>query len=625
MDRPSRGESPDRGWLSAPIAFTIAPPSRAQFESRVEPQGDRTGCFTCRRRKKKCNEEKPLCSGCKRNKLDCRWPTEAASSSVSASVSASSLGSSQARSKSMSDASPPNSISISAAQRMERHAIIAASMSPEEPRRPQERKLSRHEHQSPRLQRIEPAPEPASSAHLETHSPRDFFHVPSDPGPDMELDDGDVEDVSHDVDRRSSSTSSNSTASLESLPLQSAFLDDTVNDLALISSGLLFDDSSGLHDGITMPMSLLPTHGHSSYELLSYYLSRTANSMGNGSTDVNPFVAKLVPLAFSNPLVLQLILAQSAAHRQASKEPDSSNEIAQRYYTDSLRMFRNVVGEYVARGDIHGTIFDHLTASKSLLTALLGKTKAYLNDDLPDFLVEYYMHTAASSMISTDFRQSNHSLLSPHIEDTARTLVNRKYIGQLCGCWLELLLLIPQVFQLGKSIMGDLDGDGEQQPPSTDDIISFGFLQSQILAFFPSPIASPYSQLAGLVWKQGVLLYLWSILGTPQMSPAGSAHKDLMDSAIAEAIAALSQFPASVRVNTSLCWPLAVIGCCTADPGVQEILRARLQTMIDTIGLGNMRETLVLLERVWRQPVEETSPWSLHKAMQDHQIWISFA
>jgi len=305
----------------------------------------RTGCFTCRRRKKKCNEEKPICSGCKRNKLDCRWPTEAASSS--------SLSTSSSSTITGKNLPPSPTDAISAAQRMERHAIIAASMSPEEPRRQslhqQERKLSRQENQSPRLQRIEPAPEPTSAVQPETHSPRDFFHVPTEPGPEMDLDDGDVEDVSQDVDRRSSSTSSHSTSSLESLPLQSGFLDDdAVSDLALISSGLLFDDSSGLQDGgITMPMSLLPTHGHSSYELLSYYLSRTANSMGNGSTDVNPFVAKLVPLAFSNPLVLQLILAQSAAHRQASKEPDSSNEVAQRYYTDSLRMFRNVVGEYV--------------------------------------------------------------------------------------------------------------------------------------------------------------------------------------------------------------------------------------------------------------------------------------
>lgn len=36
----------------------------------------RTGCFTCRRRKKRCGEEKPVCSGCMRNKLSCEWPSD---------------------------------------------------------------------------------------------------------------------------------------------------------------------------------------------------------------------------------------------------------------------------------------------------------------------------------------------------------------------------------------------------------------------------------------------------------------------------------------------------------------------------------------------------------------------
>ncbi|OAP64556.1 hypothetical protein AYL99_00528 [Fonsecaea erecta] len=36
----------------------------------------RTGCLTCRRRRKKCNEEKPLCIGCSRNFLACLWPDE---------------------------------------------------------------------------------------------------------------------------------------------------------------------------------------------------------------------------------------------------------------------------------------------------------------------------------------------------------------------------------------------------------------------------------------------------------------------------------------------------------------------------------------------------------------------
>ncbi|KAH9234870.1 hypothetical protein K456DRAFT_1834740, partial [Colletotrichum gloeosporioides 23] len=34
----------------------------------------RTGCLTCRGRKKKCDETKPRCRGCERNRLECKWP-----------------------------------------------------------------------------------------------------------------------------------------------------------------------------------------------------------------------------------------------------------------------------------------------------------------------------------------------------------------------------------------------------------------------------------------------------------------------------------------------------------------------------------------------------------------------
>ena len=37
----------------------------------------RMGCLTCRRRRKKCDEVKPICAGCTRNVLDCSWPPDA--------------------------------------------------------------------------------------------------------------------------------------------------------------------------------------------------------------------------------------------------------------------------------------------------------------------------------------------------------------------------------------------------------------------------------------------------------------------------------------------------------------------------------------------------------------------
>lgn len=40
---------------------------------RVHPR-TRTGCLPCRQRKKKCDEAKPQCRACTRNKLQCAWP-----------------------------------------------------------------------------------------------------------------------------------------------------------------------------------------------------------------------------------------------------------------------------------------------------------------------------------------------------------------------------------------------------------------------------------------------------------------------------------------------------------------------------------------------------------------------
>ncbi|KAF5670528.1 C6 transcription factor [Fusarium heterosporum] len=583
----------------------------------------RTGCFTCRKRKKKCDESKPICSGCKRNKLECVWPEPGA---VPASNSSSTS----------QGASRPSRPSFGAASATSQQSVSS-------PRRPGSQDPDSVK--DPVL--LDPAPEEDRAVAEDPGGPQNGDSSPVSGDTHMidviGEEDADAEVIDDAVEQPSPSLSLSSTSS-DSPTVVPAYDIDTANALTLALPPSL-EGGLPLNGAITMPMSMLPEQGHHSYELLSYYLARTANSMGNGSTDVNPFISKLIPLAFSKPLVLQLILAQSAAHRQASAERHPSDEIAQRYYTDSLRMFRNVVDEYVsgnaentlvltvgslimcltevAKGDIHGTIFDHLTASKSLVSTLLTGSQNLLYGDLPDFLIEYYMHIAATSMISIDPQYNSQSLLSPDIEARARELVSRKYVGQLCGCWLELLILICQVFHLGQTIsMPTVEG---QMSPSPDNIVNFAFLQSQVMGFFPDPSVSPYTRLAGLVWKQAALLYLWTVLGKPYQQPDNSFQRALVESAVAEAVALLDQFPATVRINTSLCWPLAVIGCSTSDPAVQQVLRTRLQTMLDTIGLGNMRQTLVLLEHIWKQPPELVSPWMLCGAMRERQIWISFA
>lgn len=61
--------------------FVQMPPVR---RLRTEPiVRVRTGCWSCRRRKKKCDEVRPACGGCVRNKLTCQWPNPPNSSMAS--------------------------------------------------------------------------------------------------------------------------------------------------------------------------------------------------------------------------------------------------------------------------------------------------------------------------------------------------------------------------------------------------------------------------------------------------------------------------------------------------------------------------------------------------------------
>jgi hypothetical protein len=43
-------------------------------QPRIRNVRVKTGCLTCRARRKKCDEAKPICSGCARNFIDCNWP-----------------------------------------------------------------------------------------------------------------------------------------------------------------------------------------------------------------------------------------------------------------------------------------------------------------------------------------------------------------------------------------------------------------------------------------------------------------------------------------------------------------------------------------------------------------------
>ncbi|KAK2052671.1 hypothetical protein LY76DRAFT_598429 [Colletotrichum caudatum] len=604
----------------------------------------RTGCLTCRGRKKKCDETKPRCRGCERNKLECQWPLTVPSSGASrpareAPVSRDKSSHTARPSAARSTASPESSTGASQSPQAVRDSSLGF-----EPFNFASQPTSS---ESPAAATIASSPGPSSQP---------TGPVPVPPITATPITTAAARHIREaGVSYRFNASDDASLAGLVSNgPLSFPTIegddldDDEAADQMVCSPLRRASDASSF---VSRGMSLLGgNHDENSLELLSHYLSATTISMANGSTLENPFSVQLIPLAFGSDLVLQLLLTQSAVHR-AAKSLVSADRVATKYYNQSLRLFQQNISTFMggqngeetlilgigalilclvetAKGDVNGTILDHLMAAQSLILPFLSASNTLLHRSLKDFLTEYYLYTATVSMISIDARLSDQLFLSNDLLLLATDLVASSYIGSLTGCWLDLILLIPSVFDLGRRLMGHED-DSDWQP-TADDFILFAQLLSQIQNWQPNPTVSENVALAGYIYQKALLLYLHTALHPLSQQDGGSLHPVAVQAALTGALSHLAQLDPSVRINTSLCWPITVIGSCVTDRGQQAFLHERLGHMFATIGLGNIRQTSVLLQHVWDHneaaPADVgAGPWSVCRVMNEKQIWISFA
>ncbi|KAL1870789.1 hypothetical protein VTK73DRAFT_2513 [Phialemonium thermophilum] len=93
-----------------------------QTRARNRPVRSREGCLTCKRRKVKCDEQRPRCSHCERLNLECKWrplgtpslsyrsPSDPGTKKAPTSTSGSERGAGQMRSPAMADPSPDSSL-----------------------------------------------------------------------------------------------------------------------------------------------------------------------------------------------------------------------------------------------------------------------------------------------------------------------------------------------------------------------------------------------------------------------------------------------------------------------------------------------------------------------------------
>ncbi|KAK4081002.1 transcriptional regulator family: Fungal Specific TF [Trichoderma harzianum] len=612
----------------------------------------RTGCFTCRTRKKKCDETKPACAGCKRNKLVCKWPARGGETS-NRRVEVTSTHNNNIRRVGDGNSNTGSTRSVSD-EDQERQNLSPTNAEHDHNSTPESQSHGEMEmDEGPAVRRSSTSTSISTSASPPVvNQVQDQYSSPPDPDTSGVLASPferrvSMQQLVDDVGAAMEMMDEDEDIPDELLDLH---VDDNErdNDNALMS--LADIDMSGLLPGFMLmgavprPPSMIPEAENGTFDLMSHYLARTAISMGNGSTSSNPFVLQLVPLSFSNKLVLQLVLSQSAAHRAVYEERRDLKAVAQRYYTNSIRSFRQAISAYIngsdpsplwvtigalvmcftetARGDTNGVVFDHLQAVEPLSVDLITNHNHIVRDDLKKFIIEYYVYTVTISMISASPASRNAPLLNPTLELEAHNLVASGYIGQLCGCWLQLLLLIPRIFEFGRrAITGGVDVDPPF--PSPDDFIAFATLRAEVLSYTPNPDATKEVILCGYMFQQALYLYLLTVFRNEATS--GGLQRTSIDNAVSEAFSYLEQLPPTARINTSLCWVLAVVGSCTLDESRRDQLRRRLECMFQTIGLGNISSTLTLLEHIWTRPKSEQNPWAICRVMQEQEFWISFA
>lgn len=225
----------------------------------------RTGCWTCRRRKKKCDETRPICSGCLRNDLGCSWPASIPGRRNSATE---------------------NDVDVDRVIEDERRSSLGEV------------------------------------------DDLDGMRMPVSP-----------------ASRNSSVSSIGGQSAITEKCHGDAIQEDIERGTAL-ASGDNYLTTTPFGNLVPRTMSMLPGYDADSYQLLSHYLSTTADCMANGSTPINPFLVQIVPLAFSSDLLLQLVITQSAAHR-AFRRRDESDAVAHSHYSKAIQLFRHGVTEFI--------------------------------------------------------------------------------------------------------------------------------------------------------------------------------------------------------------------------------------------------------------------------------------
>lgn len=262
----------------------------------------RTGCTRCKVRKKKCDEQQPVCQACQRNGFKCIWPV--------------------ARDVDTRMTSP--------------NAGLPANCS-----------------SKPRAM-VSPICSNESNSLLPDQSY--FLTITDDQAPCSDATSYNMEWTDFDLEVEQILSNIDDLHNLHTLTREEVLTNTAqdISDSSPTNLGLnLSIHSPRRSSSIPSPLHVISEGGGIEWRpfndgnlVLEHYIANTAVSMSNGCVSKNPFLTQLIPIAFSSHIIMHLLMAQSAVHRSI-KEPDFPNTRACSRYSKSIEIYRSSISQYV--------------------------------------------------------------------------------------------------------------------------------------------------------------------------------------------------------------------------------------------------------------------------------------
>lgn len=392
---------------------------------------------------------------------------------------------------------------------------------------------------------------------------------------------------------------------------------------------------------LRLPTSDATVSNPSSRLLLQHFIQETANTLSSHVGTSNPFITELLPIAMENIPVLHAVLALAGVH-YAERVSSSLKSTTWTHYSAAIQSVRLGIAELGsnqqhsplplmlctlilcfienARGDTSGNVFYHLRAAQHLILSCFQLPSSVLATNLRGFIAEFYAYLAVLADISFEKDVQDGSCIEFPLL-FANDILSHRAAGMLLGCAQGLFELIPQISRLSRRRLIEEEDFGRC---SVETLNTYFHLRDHISQWnAPADGTESSHVICGLLYQQALLVYLESSIRKFELiSPESTSF---IENALDRFVNLLNSLPVESPISTTLSWPIVVLGSCARSTRHREIIASRLEKLSKSLGMGCIRQSQRLLEKIWSVDSLGSDSSQVQATMKLHNLQMMLA